>query len=87
MSFLKPVPRPIKCECNEPDCLGWLVDNLETHNGRFNLADAKVIANRYNLVAMIKAFQGYLVRTGADAKERVLFQDLIRLQSDCRDGL
>jgi hypothetical protein len=87
MSFLQPVPRPVRCKCDDPECLGWLVDNINTREGRFNLVDAKIIANRHNLLAMVKAFQGYLVRTGADGRERQLFQDLVKLQSDCRDGL
>lgn len=87
MNFLQPVARLIKCECQEPECPGWLVDNIQTLNGRFNLVDAKIIANRYNLLAMVKTFQGYLVRTCADAREKDLFLALTRLQNDCRDGL
>lgn len=87
MSFLKPVPKPTKCKCDDPECLGWLVDNIETREGRFNKADAVIIAHRFNLVAMIKAFQGVLVRHQLDHIEKQLFMELTKLQAECRDGL
>lgn len=80
MTKLDPVVT--KCQCPDPECLGYLVDNLVTRNGRFGLKDAKLIARRKELEALIPRFRAILNTNLLDVKEREFIAYLNGLQRD-----
>jgi hypothetical protein len=84
MSFLEPVPRPVKAEFSDPNGLEYFVDNLITAHGRFSKEDALLISHRHNLAAALKLFIGYMRTKGLDGEDRVIYQDLIKLQGDLK---
>lgn len=84
MGFLEQVPRLSKCECTDPHCLGYFVDNVEVRQGRFKKEDALLILHRKNLAVALKLFIGYMRTKGLDGEDRVIYQDLIKLQGEIR---
>ena len=84
MSFLERVPRLAKCECTDPNCLGYFVDNVEVRQGRFRKEDALWIQHRHNLAAALKLFIAYMRTKELDGEDKVIYQDLIKLQVDLK---
>lgn len=84
MSFLEPVPKPVKANFSDPEGLEYFVDNIKMAHGRFTLADAKLIAHRRNLAAALKLFIGYMRTKMLDGEDRVIYQDLIKLQGELK---
>lgn len=84
MSFLEQVPRLVKAEFEDPEGLEYFVDNIKMAHGRFGKEDALLILHRKNLAAALKLFISYMRSKGLDGEDRVIYQDLIKLQGEIR---
>lgn len=82
MPIFDPVPPPSECECSEPGCPGWFVNNIETQSGRFYRDDVKLLLHRKNLAKLPRLMMALMRKYGVDHLEKELCTELNRLMSD-----